>query len=259
MKKIILSFDDSREDFYTRVFPLLKIYNTPATLNVISGFVNGTAKMNMPSADSKAMKSFQVIDCQQSGLVEIACHGATHDNTQEGVLRNIEDMKAWGVNVEGIGFASPTSILTKDNIHETGIDSLVEQGTLSYVRSGIRTRREGLMYSAFTLLDSKIHNGSLFCWLNKKCIIHNNLPVILPSVAVNCYHTLQQIIKLIKKIQNGDSVILNFHSVLRKTDAGWGKDKFYYDYERFSEILSFLANCPEVKVVKTIDFVKESQ
>ena len=152
MKKIVLSFDDSREDFYTRVFPLLKKYNTPATLNVISGFVNGTAKMNMPSADNKAMMSSQVVECQQSGLVEIACHGAVHDNTKEGVLRNIEDMKAWGVNVEGIGFASPTSILTKKNIHTTGIDSLVEEGTLSYVRSGIRTRREGLMYSAFTFI-----------------------------------------------------------------------------------------------------------
>lgn len=255
MKKVILSFDDSREDFYTRVFPLLKKYNIPATLNVISGFVNGTAKMNMPSADGKAMTSGQVVECQQSGLVEIACHGATHDNTKEGVLRNIEDMKAWGVNVEGIGFASPTSILTKSNIHETGIDDLVEQGTLSYVRSGIRTRREGLVYSGFTLIDSKIHSGCLFYRLNKRCIIGSPLPSILPSVAVNCYHTLPQIIKLIGKVNNGEAVILNFHSVLRKTDAGYGKDKFYWEEDKFEKLLKELSSDVLVKVCTNKELV----
>lgn len=251
MKKIVLSFDDSREDFYTRVFPLLKKYNIPATLNVISGFVNGTAKMNMPSADGKAMTSSQVIECQQSGLVEIACHGATHDNTKEGVLRNIEDMKAWGANVEGIGFASPTSILTKDNIHMTGIDALVELGTLSYVRSGIRTRREGLAYSAFTFLDSKIHNKGLFYRLNKRCIIGTQLPSILPSVAVNCYHTLSQVKNLIAKMQEGEVVILNFHSVLQKKDAGFGKDKFFWEEGKFEELLKELSSKKSVKVCTT--------
>ena len=251
MKKIVLSFDDSREDFYTRVFPLLKKYNMPAVLNVISGFVNGTAKMNMPSADSKAMTSAQVVECQQSGLVEIACHGASHDNTKEGVLRNIEDMKAWGVNVEGIGFASPTSILTKANIHETGIDTLVEQGILSYVRSGIRTRREGLIYSVFTLLDSKIHSNCLFYRLNKRCIIDTPIPSILLSVAVNSYHTLPQVTKLIRKMKDGESVILNFHSVLRKTDVGYGKDKFYWEEGKFVELIKILNAADIVKVCIT--------
>lgn len=251
MKKIMLSFDDSREDFYTRVFLLLRKYNIPATLNVISGFVNGTAKMNMPSADGKAMTSGQVVECQQSGLVEIACHGATHDNTKEGVLRNIEDMKAWGVNVERIGFASPTSILTKDNIHETGIDTLVEQGILSYVRSGIRTRREGFVYSAFTLLDSKIHSCRLFYLLNKRCVIGSPLPSILPSVAVNCYHSLLQVTNLIKKMKDGEIVILNFHSVLRKTDSGYGKDKFYWEEGKFEKLLKELNTDISVKVCMT--------
>ena len=33
MPQISLSFDDSRRDFYTNVFPLLKKYNVPAILN----------------------------------------------------------------------------------------------------------------------------------------------------------------------------------------------------------------------------------
>lgn len=255
MKIIVLSFDDSREDFYTRVFPLLKKYNTPATLNVISGFVDGTTKMNMPSADNKAMTSSQVVECQQSGLVEIACHGATHDNTKEGVLQNIEDMKTWGINVEGLGFASPTSILTKDNIHTTGIDSLVEQGILSYVRSGIRTRREGLVYSAFTFLDSKIHMGYLFYRLNKRCIIGNTLPAILPSVAINSYHTIAQVKKLIAKMHDCDAVILNFHSVLRKADAGYGKDKFYWEEGKFEELIKELKSDISVRVCTTKDLL----
>ena len=255
MKKIILSFDDSRADFYFRAYPLLKKYTIPATLNVISGFVNGSAKMRMPSADGKAMTCTQVVECQQSGLVEIACHGATHDNTKEGVVRNIEEMKAWGVNIEGIGFASPTSILTKDNIQETGIDALVEQGILSYVRSGIRTRREGLIYSAFTLLDSKIHQNRLFYLLNKRCVISAPLPSILPSVAVNSYHTLSQITYLIKKMQDDEVMILNFHSVLSKTDVGYGKDKFYWDENKFEKLLEVLASDTSLEVCTTKDLL----
>lgn len=253
MKKVVLSFDDSREDFYTRVFPLLKKYSIPATLNVISGFVNGDVGMNMPSANNNAMTIGQVVECQQSGLVEIACHGAIHDNTKEGVLRNIEDMKAWGVNVKGIGFASPTSFLTRENIHETGIDVLVEQGVLSYVRSGIRTRQEGLVYSAFTWLDSKIHNNGLFYRLNKRCIISKPLPSILPSIAVNYYHTLSQVKNLIVKMRDGEAMILNFHSVLQKNDAGFGKDKFYWEEGKFENLLKELDSNMSVKVCTTKD------
>lgn len=38
MKYITLSFDDGRKDFFTNALPVLKKYNLPATLNVITDF-----------------------------------------------------------------------------------------------------------------------------------------------------------------------------------------------------------------------------
>ena len=42
MKNIIFSFDDALLNFYENVFPILKKYNIKATLNVITGFTDGT-------------------------------------------------------------------------------------------------------------------------------------------------------------------------------------------------------------------------
>ena len=46
-------------------------------------------------------------ECHKSGLVEGACHGATHKNTREDVEQNIIDLRKIGINESVFGFASP--------------------------------------------------------------------------------------------------------------------------------------------------------
>lgn len=146
MKNIILSFDDAREDFYTRAYPLLKSKNITATLNVTSGFVLSPEKFSeFGSGNNKAMTPENVLECQNNGI-EIALHGSMHLNTKQDVLRNIEELKLMGVNVDNIGFASPCSEITFKNKNDDGIWDLVNNGVISYIRSGIQIRREGYMY-----------------------------------------------------------------------------------------------------------------
>jgi len=92
MPQISLSFDDSRRDFYTNVFPLLKKYNVPATLNVITARVEKTDPNN---ADRHYMTVTEVQECAASGLVEIASHSANHRNDRKDILLSINQLNNW--------------------------------------------------------------------------------------------------------------------------------------------------------------------
>ena len=92
MPNISLSFDDSRRDFYSNVFPLLKKYNVPATLNVITERV-------MRSKEEDQNRSYMTIDevkdCAASGLVEIASHSENHRNHVDDVVLRINQLSDW--------------------------------------------------------------------------------------------------------------------------------------------------------------------
>lgn len=146
-----------------------------------------------------------------------------------------------------------------DNKNANGVWDLVEQGKLSYIRSGIRIRREGLVYTMFSVLDSKLHSNLLFWYLNKRTINPAKLQIpFLNSTTVHSYTKTKQIKNFIKKIPDGASVILMFHSVKKHGEKGYGVDKFYYDYDKFRDILIFLKESSDIKVEKTIDFVNNS-
>jgi len=69
-KAILLTFDDGYLSFYTRVMPLLKKYNYPATLAVIGSWLE---QQNVPGA-KPLMNVAQIREVMDSGLVEIASH-----------------------------------------------------------------------------------------------------------------------------------------------------------------------------------------
>ena len=122
-----MSFDDAREDFYTRAYPLLQEKNLTATLNVTSGFVLFPEKFTQfRSSDNCAMTPENVVECQNNGI-EIALHGSMHLNTKQDVLQNIEELKSMGVSVNNIGFASPCSHITFENKNDDGIWDLINK------------------------------------------------------------------------------------------------------------------------------------
>lgn len=72
-KAVLLTFDDGYQSFYSRVFPLLKKYQYPATVALVGSWMDGKARPDMPG--NKQMLSWeQVRELAQSGLVEIASH-----------------------------------------------------------------------------------------------------------------------------------------------------------------------------------------
>ena len=248
-KTVVLSFDDGREDTYTNAWPILKQYGLRGTINVVTDFIRHPERyQEFSSGGNRAMTAEQLAECQREGM-ELACHGSTHQNTVEDVLKNIAELREMGLSVENIGFASPHSELTMEN--SAAIRALVEQGTLSYIRTGIQVRREGLPYACLTALERRTHSRGLFYQLNRKNILPPTPGTFLRSVAVTRYTTLEQLRYLISRMKDGESVILMFHSIRHPGEPGYGADAWYWDAGRFDALCAFLKRTDGVFVRTT--------
>lgn len=99
----LLTFDDGYEDFYTVVYPLLKKYQTKATLFVIYSFIGRNDFVNKE----------QINEMINSGLVEIGAHTLNHvylkgmgkNKAEEEILqskKNLED--DFAIKVESFAY-----------------------------------------------------------------------------------------------------------------------------------------------------------
>ena len=260
MKTIVLSFDDARYDFFTRAFPILKKYSIPSTLNVISNFLsdnNQQSAISFPSS-KLGMSKDNLLECYETGLVEVACPGANHLNTKQDVMDSIKELRSIGIRYPILGFASPNSVITEQNKNNDGVWDLIEEGELLYVRSGIQIRREGYLYSALSLIDRYIHSDFLYGYLNRHNIIDSPGILskrIIPSVAVFSYTKRHQIESLIKRQRDSSTIILMFHSILNTKDEGYGADRYYWNADDFEMLCSFLKSQSDVKICMTRDLL----
>jgi hypothetical protein len=254
MKYIAFSFDDSREDTYTVVYKIMKKYGIKATVNVITEFVNEPEKFGGFVSNKNPMTVEQLLEWQNDGN-EIACHGHTHKNTAQDVKLNIYNLKKMGLDTENIGFASPNSYLTEENIKDTGIGKLYNDGTISYIRSGIQIKREGLLYIFVSIIEQLTHSKELFYKLNSKNkILVDSLNVsqkIIPSVAIKDYTTVSQVEYFIDKLKDNEAVILMFHSILYRGSEGYGKDHYYWDADKFEKLCADLTNVSGIQIITT--------
>ena len=243
-KTIAFSFDDGRRDTYTNAFKILNDRSIPFTINVATDFVLNESKYSeFLSADNRSMTPDQLLECYKSG-VEIACHGHTHKNTESDILDNIAALRSIGIDADIFGFASPNSYITENNLSE--ISSLISDGKIAYVRSGIQVKREGFLYSVMTYVERKIHSPWLYYILNRRNIIKRTKSSIIPSVAITRYTTLKQLLYFIKKMNDNDAVIFMFHSVIDSTEQGYGLDNWYFDKQKFANLCDSLKSSGDI-------------
>ncbi len=251
VRKIILSFDDGGRDFYRVVYPTLKKYNLTGVANIISQYIKPEAECE---EGHRYMSVENLVELQQNGI-EIACHGRNHENTIEDILNNIEDFKNMGLDVENIGFASPGSGITMDNVHT--IDSLVKDKTISYIRSAYTPDKDGKFIEFMNRLMEKSGSSELFCLMNKRNFIKSFDYSWFPSVVITSYTTMKQVKKLLKKMPDNSSVIIMFHHIYEKDDAGYGKSIWYWDAGLFRELCEYISSNENFVCVNNVDLVKK--
>lgn len=93
-KAVLLTFDDGYKSFYTKVFPILKLFNYPAVLALVGSWMEKDPKDHFTTGDESSSYSYQrqdlmswdeVREVMASNLVEIASHSF---NLHYGILAN---------------------------------------------------------------------------------------------------------------------------------------------------------------------------
>ncbi len=148
----------------------------------------------------------------------------------------------------GDGFASPGSEVCNKNI--PSYKKLVESGKLHYIRSGRQIKRDGYFHAALYVLLEKIKSPLLFWLYQKRNIVNINKKYdFFPSLAIDSFTTAEQVKYVISKLKDDHAAIFMFHSVLKKDDIGYGKDKWFNDIEMFDEVCRFCAENKDVQVI----------
>ena len=250
-KYISFSFDDGRKDTYSMAYPILSQYGFTCTVNVITDFIENPIKYTRYGL-KQAMSVSDILDMLKSGN-EIACHGHTHTNSYNDVCDCINKLNSWGVNVNNIGFASPFSQIVPENVGD--MNNLLNEDKISYIRTGIQIRREGIFYSACTFFCEKMGLKRLFVHLNKKAVY--SYPIehrVILGVSVTNNTTVAQIIKLIDSMPVSSGVVLIFHSILDKRDC---YDRWCWSTDDFSLLCDSLSKRHDCKVVSTNELIGE--
>lgn len=246
MIKVSLSFDDSVNSVYNVAYPILKEEGLPFTINVITDNIEKGIPMYMTVS--------QLTELHEYGA-EIACHGHTHKNTRQDVQDNIVSLAKMGLVDSEIGFASPNSEITQTN--GADVKELLNNGILTYIRTGTCVRREGLLYAITSYIERITHSKFLFYILNKRNIIKNNSDSnLFMSVAVTKHTTTKQIMYLLNKIEDGTSVILMFHHIVADKRCNL-QNTWSFSKSDFYNLCKSIKCDPRIDVITTINMAKE--
>ncbi len=256
-KYVVFSFDDGRLDTFTNAFPILNKYGFAATVNITTDFINNPhTYKNFKSAGNMAMTWDEILTLQENGW-EIASHAHTHTNDSEDIKKSVEELEKHGVNTEKIGFASPNSEIDK-NGYLAIKDKLPAE--ISYVRSGLQIRREGLVYAGLSVLNRRLKCQRLFCLLNRKCKIekcsqHLEQPML--SVGISSEVTCKELAALINNLKDDECFILMFHSILSAEQSALKVDSWWWDINKLESLCQWLCKQADVKVITTKQLLTE--
>lgn len=225
---VSLSFDDGRGDNTRVLDEMLITRDIPATLNISTGYVDGTCPDELRPTDLQPMSVDDVRRLYKSQLVEIAMHGDCHQNTMDDICRGEKKLKAWlGLSEnDKLGFASPGSGISLQWFRSSDGEHL--RNGLVYLRTSLRT----CSLTPLRILARKaarvIHLPFLYRFAYADTIMTEADDQILYSVPIMRDATFRQVLSVIKlAVRKRGAVVLMLHSVddRPRTDDNWTWDK----------------------------------
>jgi biofilm PGA synthesis lipoprotein PgaB len=156
-KAVLLTFDDGYVSFYTRIYPLLKLFNYPAVFALVTQWLEVPEGGKIPYGQGfKDRKDFlswdQVREMADSGLVEMAAHshglhhgemGNPQKNSQPAMVTRIYDPNSQAYE-------------TDDAYYQRIKSDLARNSDLIYQHTNKRPRVMVWPYGAFSQVTQKI-------------------------------------------------------------------------------------------------------
>ncbi len=133
-KIVALTFDDAYEDFYSNAFPLLKKYNTKATLYVI---INALGTKGYLTRE-------QVREMTDSGLVEIGSHTFNHPDLRKLKIKDAKfEIEASKKKLEAISGKTVLSFCYPFGLYNKDFFSILSEASYLTAISTIPGTRQG--------------------------------------------------------------------------------------------------------------------
>lgn len=240
VKYISLSFDDGRNDFYLRAYPILKKYGLTATLHVTTGWVDGTWTPKEWKSAGMPLSKETLLFLNAEG-VEISSHGDCHITEPNDSERSVRKLQDWCGIEDKLGFSIPNSELSKSQIEEF-IRGYAEKKFL-YIRRGRDESSYTLLSKMGYILYNLIPFQPAYNFFNRKN--GNTFPLYLEKYFLNSVvikeHDKVRYLKEYLKRNTSDWVIFMLHSILKVSDIGYKADPWYWDEAKFEELCAFLA------------------
>ncbi len=215
---VCLSIDDARENMLPLIEEKLIPLLIPATINVVTGFIDGTAENRGYPCITKE----KLISIYNTGLFEIANHGDSHKNDLEDIIRGREKLIKW-LNLNEntpLGLASPGSNMTIGEAKQK--EKVLQENGVLYVR----TRDNAFAFSE----DEKDRHGFLdkYAFAFSSVVVYRGVTPALRLIELTEY-----------AIKNNLTLVLMLHNFARKGeeiyDGAWT-----YDLEEFISYLDYL-------------------
>lgn len=235
---VCLSFDDGRGD-NTWIFEELLIpRRIPATLNVTTGYVDGTCPTQCKPTQKQAMTVEDVVRLADEPLIELALHGDRHQNTPQDILEGRRKLIQWLGCEEnaGFGFASPRSALGREQWESEEYAKV--RAKVLYMRASYRIESCKLLRDLCRKAGRILPIPCLYriAYAESKMAFRDRKMVY--SACVLKETTFAQVKSLIDLcIQTNTSVTLMFHSIL----PDCGKDDVWsWDEVKFVKLCDYL-------------------
>ena len=132
---------------------------------------------------------------------------------------------------------------------------MIETGQLRYIRSGTRTRREGLLFAAAQYFNQYLHSPLVYHLMNRKYVINKLQVPFLTSVAIHSDTSVRMVQRFVQSMSDDQSVVFCLHGILHPGEKDHAK-RFNCDYDRFEAFLKYLKSDSRYKVVKTVELVQ---
>ena len=235
---VTLSFDDGRGDNTAVLDRLLLPRQIPVTLNITTGYIDGTCSKAARPTEKKPMAKQDVIRFAKNPLVEIALHGDKHQNTPEDILAGRAKLIQWLELEENhsFGFASPQSKMNRE-LWES--DAYAEvRAKVQYMRDSYRIDTCRHLRTLLRKAGRIIHLPAFFAFAYADSKMAFRDGKIVYSACVLKDTSFRQVRALLGHcVRNNASITLMFHSIL--PDCG-KDDAWSWDEKKFEKLCNYL-------------------
>ncbi len=252
MKKVCVTFDDGRADNYCFALPILEKYEIAATFFITTGYIDHSFSPNTWRTSEGPMTVDELREILELGY-EIGLHGDRHVTGIEDFLMCYEKAKNW-FGLEKFGYSIPGSRMT-----DYPIDDFIRINgeKLLYLRGGnIGGEKNRIIKKIHKALSVYLNNSLLFQTFNQPNIILKTQPdKVIPSVGIRSIDSPSKILKFIDSVNDGQSIVFMFHSILPSSSDYYGRDEWAWSESNFEMFCRYLCSLQNNGLAESIPMI----